>query len=310
MRGSVTRLTYQPRAGGPPDRDMLTEPHNSRSLPRRRVYLGEGLTLRDRAATPARGRGDRPDPRGPRARGRPRDRRECRRWARSSPSATPAAGASGPRSRRSCATSAACETGRGTLPRLGLSLVPETTVADVDRREGVRYPCPEALPAFATAACPWFFRERLRFRIVRGRRRRDDAARGAPDRAAAAAAWSSTSSCTSRSAPSSACAARVTRCGGRTSRRRVGRSAARAATARSRDYLLAADATLTPARAARGRPRRRQHRAGGHLRLRHVDADYEEILALRLHAHQARGPPRRRRRSPTCARPSTPTRAT
>ena len=53
------------------------------------------------------------------------------------------------------------QTGRGTLPRLGLSLVPERTrVADVDRRQGVRYPSPEALPAFAAAACPWFFARR------------------------------------------------------------------------------------------------------------------------------------------------------
>ena len=60
------------------------------------------------------------------------------------------------------------QTARGTLPRIGLSLVPDTTtVADVDRREGVRYPCPEALAAFAAASCPWFFGETLHFRICR-----------------------------------------------------------------------------------------------------------------------------------------------
>ena len=39
----VRRLTYQVPAGRPPDRDMLTDTHTSRSLERRRVYLGEGL---------------------------------------------------------------------------------------------------------------------------------------------------------------------------------------------------------------------------------------------------------------------------
>jgi GNAT superfamily N-acetyltransferase len=58
-------------------------------------------------------------------------------------------------------------TGRGALPRIGLSLVPDaTTVADAERRGSARYPCPEALPAFASAQCPWFFGESLRFRIV------------------------------------------------------------------------------------------------------------------------------------------------
>ena len=31
---------------------------------------------------------------------------------------------------------------------------------------GDRFRCPDALPAFATAACPWFFRERAQFRIL------------------------------------------------------------------------------------------------------------------------------------------------
>lgn len=58
-------------------------------------------------------------------------------------------------------------TGRGTLPRIGLSLVPDTTtLAGIEQRDHVRYPCPEALPAFAAASCPWFFREALQCRIL------------------------------------------------------------------------------------------------------------------------------------------------
>jgi GNAT superfamily N-acetyltransferase len=53
------------------------------------------------------------------------------------------------------------------LPRLGLSLVPRALRdAGVERRDGVRHSCPDGLPAFATASCPWFFQERLRFQIV------------------------------------------------------------------------------------------------------------------------------------------------
>jgi GNAT superfamily N-acetyltransferase len=58
-------------------------------------------------------------------------------------------------------------TARGILPRLGLSLVRDATVGTVfDRRERARYPSPEALPAFAAATCPWFFRETLCFRVA------------------------------------------------------------------------------------------------------------------------------------------------
>ncbi len=58
-------------------------------------------------------------------------------------------------------------TGGRTLPRIGLSLV-STAVRDagVERRDGARHSCPDELPAFATASCPWFFQERLRFRIL------------------------------------------------------------------------------------------------------------------------------------------------
>jgi hypothetical protein len=36
---------YQDQPDGPPDRDMLTAPDNARSLDRRRVYVGEGLSF-------------------------------------------------------------------------------------------------------------------------------------------------------------------------------------------------------------------------------------------------------------------------
>jgi N-acyl amino acid synthase FeeM len=58
-------------------------------------------------------------------------------------------------------------TARGILPRVGLSLLRDATEGTVvDRRERARYPCPEAAPAFAAATCPWFFRESLCFRVV------------------------------------------------------------------------------------------------------------------------------------------------
>jgi N-acyl amino acid synthase FeeM len=49
-------------------------------------------------------------------------------------------------------------TAQRALPRLGLSLVPGTTTPS--------FACPAALPAFATAACPWFFGETLRFQVL------------------------------------------------------------------------------------------------------------------------------------------------
>jgi hypothetical protein len=51
--------------------------------------------------------------------------------------------------------------GERVLARIGLSLA-----ADGEGAAGVRHPCPDALPAFAAAACPWFFRERVHFRIL------------------------------------------------------------------------------------------------------------------------------------------------
>jgi hypothetical protein len=147
---------------------MLTEPNNARSLDRRRVYLGEGLSFQIESETawleaeaidltheglgvavvfatdvmlPAVG-----------------EVVTVRYTGR---------GGSGDRQRAVVRHVGSLQTGRGTLPRIGLSLVPDITrVADVDRREGVRHPCPESLAAFAAASCPWFFGETLRFRIV------------------------------------------------------------------------------------------------------------------------------------------------
>jgi GNAT superfamily N-acetyltransferase len=57
-------------------------------------------------------------------------------------------------------------TGGRWRPRIGLSLVPDSSRAvRRERRAHARHACPDALPAFATAACPWFFQESLRFRI-------------------------------------------------------------------------------------------------------------------------------------------------
>jgi hypothetical protein len=185
-------------------------------------------------------------------------------------------------------------TGRGTLPRIGLSLVPDVAaVAGVERRDGARYPCPDALPAFAAAACPWFFRETLQFRIM------------------AVGAGGMTLRTTHANPPLlpgaelafelhlASIAAEHGR-GRLTSVRRDdadgGFEVGVAWIDPPRDllnalsrYLLASDATLTPATL----------RVGG-LAVRGVeravsydyatsDADYEEILALRLQAHQAEG---------------------
>ena len=148
--------------------DMLTEPNNSRSLERRRVYIGEGLSFQIESETalleaeaidlsheglgvavilatdvlmPAVG-----------------EVVTVRYTGK---------GASGDRQQAVVRHVGSLQTGRGALPRLGLSLMADRTrVADVDRREAVRYPCPEALAAFAASSCPWFFGETLHFRIV------------------------------------------------------------------------------------------------------------------------------------------------
>jgi hypothetical protein len=185
-------------------------------------------------------------------------------------------------------------TGHRILPRIGLSLVPETSrPAGVERRDGARYPCPDALPAFAAASCPWFFRECLSFRIV------DVGGGGMTLRA---------------SSPGTALLPRAqldfdlhlghtgvehargrltsVRCDGAGGALEVGvawidppRELLKALS----EYLLAGDEALTPAAL----------RAGG-LAVGSVEravtydyatssGDYDAILALRLHAHQAEG---------------------
>ena len=274
---------------------MLTEPTNSRSLDRRRVYIGEGLSFQIESETA---------------------------WLEAeaidithaglgvaivlaTDVTLPAVGevvtvrytgrgASGDRQQAVVRHVGSLQTGRGTLPRIGLSLLADTSrVADVDRREGVRDPCPEALAAFAASSCPWFFGETLHFRIVQ------------------VGAGGMTLRTTQPYPPLPpraeldfelhlACIAHQRGRARLTSARRdevnggleIGAAwvdpPRELLSALSR-YLLAGDPQLTPAAL----------RAGG-LPVRGVeeavtydyavsDADYEEILALRLHAHQAEG---------------------
>jgi GNAT superfamily N-acetyltransferase len=203
-------------------------------------------------------------------------------------------GGSGDRQRAVVRHVGSLQTGRGTLRRIGLSLLPDTTTGTlVDRRDAVRYPCPDALASFAAAACPWFFRETLHFRIV------------------AVGAGGMTLRTTHANPPllpraeldfelHLASIAVETGRGRVTSVRRDdadgGFEVGVAWIDPPRDllnalsrYLLAGDQTLTPAAL----------RAGG-LTVRGVEravtydyatssADYDQILALRLHAHQAEG---------------------
>jgi hypothetical protein len=183
-------------------------------------------------------------------------------------------------------------TARGLLPRVGVSLPADAASAVAgEQREPARYPCPDAIAAFATASCPWFFQETLSFRIV--------------ELGAGGATLG-----TSQPSPPLLPRAELdldlhlgfvggARARGRlTSVRRAGDGfeVGVAWLDRSPDllraishYLLAGDRTLTPAAL----------RAGG-LTVGSLDravtydyaasvADYEEIFALRLHAHQAIG---------------------
>ncbi|MGZ6645678.1 MAG: PilZ domain-containing protein, partial [Solirubrobacteraceae bacterium] len=275
--------------------DMLTEPNNSRSLDRRRVYIGEGLSFQIESETawleaeaidltheglgvavllamdvtmPAVG-----------------EAVTVRYTGR---------GASGEHQQAVVRHVGSLQTGRGTFPRIGLSLVADTTrVADVDRRAGVRYPCPDELPAFAAATCPWFFGETLHFRIAQ---------------VGAGGLMLRTTQPDPPLPPRAELdlelhLASITHQRGRARLTSVRRDEADGAlevgaawvdpprellSALSR-YLLAGDRQLTPAAL----------RAGG-LPVRGVEQvvtydyatsppDYEEILALRLHAHQAEG---------------------
>jgi hypothetical protein len=185
------------------------------------------------------------------------------------------------------------QTARGILPRLGLALAADTTtIADADRREAARQACPEELASFAAAPCPWLFGETLRFRI------------------AALGAGGMTLRCTQPDPPLlpgaqldfelHLASIAVEHARGRlTSVRRAADGGLEVGVAwaePSRDllkavsrYLLAGDATLTPAAL----------RAGG-LVVGGIEgvvtydcattpADFDEVLALRLHAHRAEG---------------------
>jgi hypothetical protein len=274
---------------------MLTEPNTSRSLERRRVYLGEGLSFQIESETawleaeaidltheglgvavvlatdvtmPA-----------------PGEVVTVRYTGR---------GASGTRQQALVRHVGSLQTGRGTLPRIGLSLVPDTTtVADVDRREGVRYPCPDALAAFAAAPCPWFFGETLHFRIVQ----------------VGAGGMTLRTTHPNPTLPPRAeldfelHLASIARQHGRgrlTSIRRVDANGGlevgvawvdpprELLNALSR-YLLAGDERLTPAALRLGGLPARGVEQVVTYDYATSDADFEEILALRLHAHQAEG---------------------
>ena len=188
------------------------------------------------------------------------------------------------------------QTGRGTLPRLGLSLVPDDDQGrrrrSARRASATRAPrrCRRSRPR----ACPWFFRETPALPHRRGRRRRDDAARRRTPIRRCCRGRSSTSSCTwRRSRVERPRAADVG--APRRGRRRLEVGVAwvdpprELLNALSR-YLLAGDDDADARGPARRRPRRRWHRAArSPTTTPRRSADYEEILALRLHAHQAEG---------------------
>jgi GNAT superfamily N-acetyltransferase len=178
--------------------------------------------------------------------------------------------------------------GARTLVRLGLSLLSDVSSPPaVERRAVARYPCPDVLPAFAGAACPWLLGERLRFRIL------------------AVGAAGMTLAISKADAPPLPRAeldfelhlpfVGVAHGRGRlAAMRRDELGVAWIEPPRGRlealsQYLLAGDTTLTPAAL----------RTGG-LPVGSIEpvvsydcatstADYEDILALRLHAHWAEG---------------------
>jgi GNAT superfamily N-acetyltransferase len=168
------------------------------------------------------------------------------------------------------------------LPRIGLALVP-----DAPRAGGTRFDCPQTQPAFATAASPWFPGERLRFRIVRA------GADGMTLRAARPTA-AVLSGMELEFDLHLAFAADQRARGRVTAVRRPyidveWISPVRALHHALAEYLLAADPTLTPAALRSG------DLAVGSLEQAAVfdyattASDGDEILALRLRAHQAEG---------------------
>lgn len=180
------------------------------------------------------------------------------------------------------------------LPRLGLSLPPATSrPAGFERRDGARYACPPARPAFATASCPWFFRESLSFQVL------EVGAGGMTLRASQPSAPllpSAELDFELHLAGTGVEQARgrltAVRWNGAEQALEVGvawiEPTRELLTALSH-YLMTADQTLTPSSLR-----------GGGLAVGSVEravtcdyattsSDYDEILALRLHAHQAEG---------------------
>jgi hypothetical protein len=263
-------------------------PHDCRSLPRRRVYLGEGRTF-EIAAETARCEAEAidlsPDGLG---------------LAIVGPAVRPAVGQAVTVRHTGRGASLVAQqavvrhvgtlrTEERALPRIGLALIAADPpgAPGVERRAHPRYACPDALPAFASASCPWFFLERLRFRILRigaGGMTLRTADQSAPLLPGMALDLDLHLPCVGVVLGT----ARVASVRGE----EIGVAwldAPRPLLQALSHYLLAGDDTLTPATL----------RAGG-LAVRSIEqavsydyaassADFENILALRLLAHQAEG---------------------
>ena len=140
------------------------------------------------------------------------------------------------------------------LPLLGLSLVPDTS-----RVRDARFGCPEALPAFASAPCPWFFRERLAFRIARAGAEGMTLRAAGPSVALLGGMELDLDLHLAFAAASTCAAARDRRCAA-VHRHRVGRPAARAAP-RALGLPARRRRDADPRAAARQRARGGEHRA-------------------------------------------------
>jgi hypothetical protein len=274
---------------------MLTEPNTSRSLERRRVYLGEGLRFEIESETA---------------------------WLEgeaidltheglgvavvlATDVTMPAVGevvtvrytgrgASGTRQPAVVRHVGSLQTVRGTLPRFGLSLVPDTTtVADVDRREGVRYPCPDALAAYAAAPCPWFFGETLHFRIAQvgagGMTLRTTHPNPTLPPRAELDFELHLASIAHQHARGRLTSIRRDETNGGLEVGVAWVDPARELLNALSRYLLAGDERLSPAALRLGGLPARGVEQVVSYDYATSDADFEEILALRLHAHQAEG---------------------
>jgi hypothetical protein len=138
---------------------LAPRPDDSRSSRRRPVYLGEGLTfeLRHGTAVLATEALDLTSDglglaivEAPAARPAPGDPVSVRYTG---------PGASGVGQEALVRHVGVLRSGRRVLPRIGVSLLPGPVAAEP------RQAIPDALPAFAAARCPWFFAERLSFRV-------------------------------------------------------------------------------------------------------------------------------------------------